>query len=122
MGWSEAPREERQVGLIFRIKFKDGSIRSYSYLQKFNNSSLNEVIIALEGFLELRSNEYKSEESKEIIFSYFIFSNNVRTKNSIKKVTNISNNNNKDRSIQKYAESYFKFLGYNFPVTSNLTE
>ena len=49
--------------------------------------------------------------------SYFIFSNNVRTKNSIKKVTNINNNNNKDRSIQKYTESYFKFLGYNFPVT-----
>lgn len=42
--------DERQVGFIFRVKFTDGSIKSYSYLQKFNNSAFNDVLKALEGF------------------------------------------------------------------------
>ena len=102
--------EETKVGLIFRVKFKDGSIRSYSYLQTFNNTLFNELLEALEGFLEVKNDDYKDEIIVDLNFSYFIFSSKINPKNKIKKGSTeeqsfIKTINKKD------SNKYFKFSG-----------
>ena len=102
--------EETKVGLIFRVKFKDGSIRSYSYLQTFNNTLFNELLEALEGFLEVKNDDYKDEIIVDLNFSYFIFSSKINPKNKIKK------GSTEEQSLiktinKKDSNKYFKFSG-----------
>ena len=115
--------EKTKIGFIFRVKFKDGRIRSYSFLQTFDKTILfNDLYKVLEGYLEVRNNEYQDEIIIEIIFSYFIFSDKSSPKNKIKKIEDtkaLSSINKKDKINQ---HKYFKIFGFNFPVTSDFSQ
>jgi hypothetical protein len=64
-------KTEDKVGLIFRVRFYDNNIRSYSLLQRFDKKSQEDLYNVLEGFLEIKSEDYDDAAVKELIFSYF---------------------------------------------------
>jgi len=60
------------IGIIFRVKFKDGSIRSISTYRKGTINDNLKFSTLFKHLLFLRSEDYDGEEYKvnEIIFSY----------------------------------------------------
>lgn len=111
---------DQKVGLVFRVMFLDKSIKSYSFLQTFDKTSFDDLYHSLEGFLELRSDDYKDEIVISFIFSYFLYSN----KNVKNKIIDVNKNNVEtiNKGIIKIKKNYFKFHGFNIPISSDFNQ
>jgi hypothetical protein len=111
--------KDQKVGFIFRVKFKDGGIKSYSFLQTIDKTLFNNLYESLKDFLDERSEDYNDDVIIELIFSYFLFSNKSVVKNKIIYKDKIEINSMQTNKKIDRRRKYFKFAGYNFPTTSD---
>jgi hypothetical protein len=85
-------------------------------------NSKNNLYTSLEGFLDLKSEEYKGEEITDLIFSYFLFFNKS-VKEKIIDIKDVDSINGKVKSTSgKNEKERFKFSGYNFPISLDFTK
>lgn len=78
---TELISEDKVFAIQFKVKLRDGEIRSISKVQKVDSKDLESLIKLFISYWEIKSDEYQSTESLEIIFNYNLFKEENLTKN-----------------------------------------
>jgi hypothetical protein len=97
------------VGVLLKVEFNDGSIKTLSYLQKVNKTDFNDLSDILCDYVNLRSEDYNSKIIIKVVFQYIILGEAIKTE--IVKSKQMNN-----------LIPTFSFSGFNLPLTTDLTK
>jgi len=95
--------ENQIIGIILRVKFNDGSIKSISTLRKGTIKNKVKFSTLFKHLLNIRSDDYDSEEIKvlSIIFSYHIYSLDYKLNDENKDLILLSSEENTGKKKKK---------------------
>nr|YP_009522488.1 RNA polymerase [Hygrophorus russula]AXQ02211.1 RNA polymerase [Hygrophorus russula] len=101
--------KDQFIIILFRIKFTNGNYATLTNLQKINNSQecFNDLLKLYQNTLDIKSEEYNSNEIISIIFSYKIIPQDKL----------INNKTKIDVKIKQMKVNNYKLYGYNLPTT-----
>jgi hypothetical protein len=77
---TELISEDKVFAIQFKVKLRDGIIRSISKVQSVDSKDLDSLIKLFISFWEIKSDEYQLSESLEIILNYNLFQEESITK------------------------------------------
>lgn len=97
---------DQVVGVLIKLKFSDGSIKTLGPLQRVNKKGMKELIETLKLHLNLRADDYFSESIEKIEFQYVLLKNAQTSLNKPQK-----------REIKQYRSGSF-----NLPLTTDLSK
>jgi len=107
---TELISEDKVFTIQFKVKLRDGIIRSISKVQTVNSKDFDTLVKLFISFWEIKSDEYQLSESLEIILNYNLF-----------KEKNFTKNIYKPHLLKSEEKSLFNFKGYKLPNTMDLT-